>query len=445
MTSITSFLARLSQSISFFVAIPAVLVTGLFIGASPAAGGTFYVSPGGNDANPGTVAAPWRTIRKAASTLVAGDTAILMDGTYTEPEIQFNNSGTATTPITVRAQNKHRAILSSTSSCNPNISAYGSHIIIDGLSLVIDPSNVYCTPNSAAGTGVRCWDGYVGCIVRNVKTDDPTGPSGKIRSHGVKTNQGNSIVEDNELAAGLETLGGDNIIVRRNYITGGGNWNHGIVTKGGSHNVLVYDNIINAPSMGGWGILLGGSTNQSIPHTYECYNCLAFNNVIRVAPSFRTMGFQGANGSAFWNNVAFGGAFGMNDGPSAGNINNTWKNNILDCQGSNATENLSGTYTIDYNLFFNCTGTPSQVHAIAGNPLFRDPASDYHLQAGSPAIGAGAVGSFLNFSGVPIDFSRDVDGVNRTSPWSLGIYSTNGMAGDATPPSAPINVRFNSQ
>ena len=120
MLSTISYLIRFSQSMSV-LALSAVIVTGLLISASPAVAGTFYVSPGGNDANPGTVGAPWRTIRKAAGTLVAGDTAILMDGTYTEPEITFNNSGTAALRITLQAQNKHRAILSSTSSCNPNI------------------------------------------------------------------------------------------------------------------------------------------------------------------------------------------------------------------------------------------------------------------------------------------------------------------------------------
>ena len=71
------------------LALSAVIVTGILISASPAAGGTFYVSPGGNDANPGSPSAPWRTIGKSASTLVAGETAIVMDGIYIEPEVAF--------------------------------------------------------------------------------------------------------------------------------------------------------------------------------------------------------------------------------------------------------------------------------------------------------------------------------------------------------------------
>ena len=440
MMSTISYLIRFLQSMSV-LALSAVIVTGLLISASPALGGTFYVSPGGNDANSGTVGAPWRTIGKAASTLVAGDTAILMNGTYIEPEVQFDRSGTGSQPITLQAQNKHQAMLSSTSSCNPNISVYGSYITIDGLSLVINPSNVYCTPNSAAGTGVRCWQGAVGCVVRNIKTDDPTGPSGKIRSHGVKTNQPNSLIEDNELGAGVETLGGDNIIIRRNLITGGGEWNNGIVTKGGGHNVQVYNNYVNAPSMSGWGLLLGGSNASDNP-PQECFNCVAYNNVIRSSASFRAMGFQGCKDCAFYNNIGFGGALAMNPAPSSTNINNTWKNNILDCQGSNATENLLGNYTIDYNLFFNCTGTPSQVHSITGNPLFVNPSSDWHLRAGSPALNAGTAVTVTGLNGGVIPVNLDMDGKLRTAPWDLGIYAVNGVIGDITAPAAPVNVRI---
>jgi hypothetical protein len=35
-------------------------------------GATFYVSTTGSDSNPGTPAAPWRTIQKAFNTLTAG-------------------------------------------------------------------------------------------------------------------------------------------------------------------------------------------------------------------------------------------------------------------------------------------------------------------------------------------------------------------------------------
>ena len=204
----------------------ALLVAILFISASLAGfsptvllAATYYVQITGNDSttrqNAMNQSTPRRTINAGKNCLTApGDTLIVGDGTYVEGHIDISASGTLASPITIRAQNKWRATLSSISSCNPNISVGGSYITIDGLSLVIDPANVYCRPNSASGTGVRCWPGGTGCVVRNIKTDDPTGPNGKIRSHGVKTNQSNSIVENNELGAGMESLAGDNEIGR---------------------------------------------------------------------------------------------------------------------------------------------------------------------------------------------------------------------------------------
>jgi hypothetical protein len=45
---------------------------------------TYYVSPSGVDTNPGTLAQPYRTVQKAATVAVAGDTVLLRAGTYRE-------------------------------------------------------------------------------------------------------------------------------------------------------------------------------------------------------------------------------------------------------------------------------------------------------------------------------------------------------------------------
>jgi hypothetical protein len=54
----------------------------------------FYVSPSGNDSNPGTQAKPWKTIQKAASTLVAGQTGKILPGTYTAKFTPANSGKT---------------------------------------------------------------------------------------------------------------------------------------------------------------------------------------------------------------------------------------------------------------------------------------------------------------------------------------------------------------
>src|SRR4051812_12476139 len=48
-----------------------------------ASAATYYGAPTGNDANAGSISAPWRTIRVAVSRLTAGDTLYLRGGVYT--------------------------------------------------------------------------------------------------------------------------------------------------------------------------------------------------------------------------------------------------------------------------------------------------------------------------------------------------------------------------
>lgn len=61
-------------------------------------GAVYYVSPSGDDANPGTLALPWRTVGKAAATLTAGQTAYIRAGIYKE-YVVIPNSGTASERI----------------------------------------------------------------------------------------------------------------------------------------------------------------------------------------------------------------------------------------------------------------------------------------------------------------------------------------------------------
>ena len=76
----------------------------------PSTGATFYVSTSGSDSNPGTEAAPWRTIRKALDTLAPGQTALVHAGTYTQ-DLEMTRSGTASDPITVSAYPGEQVIL----------------------------------------------------------------------------------------------------------------------------------------------------------------------------------------------------------------------------------------------------------------------------------------------------------------------------------------------
>src|SRR3954469_20630124 len=91
----------------------AVVVTLLAVGAAPAiypsgasaaGGGSFYVNcSSGKDTNPGTAAAPWKSLTKAsAATLGAGEELLLARGCVWDGQrLEAPWDGTAAAPITI--------------------------------------------------------------------------------------------------------------------------------------------------------------------------------------------------------------------------------------------------------------------------------------------------------------------------------------------------------
>jgi parallel beta-helix repeat protein len=86
------------------------VVSLLFVAVSSNAA-TWYVSPSGNDANAGSLSAPFRTITKGVSRLVPGDHLLVRGGTYNEAVSIWNKYGTAAAPITVSAYPNEVAII----------------------------------------------------------------------------------------------------------------------------------------------------------------------------------------------------------------------------------------------------------------------------------------------------------------------------------------------
>src|SRR5450755_2171490 len=86
----------------------------LLAGVSAAFGqpnSSFYVATTGNNSNPGTQAAPWRTIQHAADAARAGSTVNVRSGIY-EELVNINASGNATDGfITFRSYPGETAVL----------------------------------------------------------------------------------------------------------------------------------------------------------------------------------------------------------------------------------------------------------------------------------------------------------------------------------------------
>jgi len=99
--------ARCSFGRVIILASTAALVS---LAAASHAATSYYVSPSGNDAWPGTQTQPFATIQFAAGRLMAGDTLYVGSGEYHETVV-LQSSGTAAAPITIRAAPREYPIL----------------------------------------------------------------------------------------------------------------------------------------------------------------------------------------------------------------------------------------------------------------------------------------------------------------------------------------------
>lgn len=90
----------------------------------------YYVATNGSDTSSGTLTQPWKTVQKAANTLVAGDTAYIRGGTYNEYDIKFANSGALGNPITIKRYPGETAIIDGGFTSGSGLS-WGAVIFID--------------------------------------------------------------------------------------------------------------------------------------------------------------------------------------------------------------------------------------------------------------------------------------------------------------------------
>lgn len=100
----------------------------------------YYVSPKGLDTNPGSLAQPWKTIQKAATTLAAGDTVFLRKGTYKEL-VTVGVSGGSGRPVTFRNYASEKPVIDGAGKVPPGTSTgliliqNRSNIVIQGIEL----------------------------------------------------------------------------------------------------------------------------------------------------------------------------------------------------------------------------------------------------------------------------------------------------------------------
>ena len=380
-------------------------------GAKASHAATFYVATTGNDANPGTAAAPFRTLLKGVQTLRSGDTLIVKQGTYAEG-ISTIPSGSAGAHTTLQAAPGEAVTLQAPSSSLDSMIFFpdGSHhITVDGF--ILDE-------NSLGGFGVANNDLSTihHLVLRNLKIKN-------MRNSGI-------------------LILGSNLELRNLYIHHNGTFDmtstyeHGIYFQG--NNSLIIGCVIH-DNASGYGIQNYSSAGANpTDNTY-------LNNVLYNQSSGGLWISQGAN-HLVANNIVY----------NSGNLPNR-DTGALVCCGSNSkiynnvvyNNSKAGIITINNNdvgaevknniVYLNPAGNIVTINATVSNnlitnPSFVDPAKgDFRLLSSSAAIDAG-----VSLSQVPVDY----DNMPRPqgSIYDIGAYEYRPGSGPASVPT-PRNLR----
>lgn len=345
-------LADLSKSANATVAVTVNVQTG----------GQYYVSPNGNDSGDGSAGNPWRTLSRADASVRPGDTVHVAVGPYnmdTENggRLKTTASGTASARIRWISDQKWGAKLHSSQTGNSAVWwNQGNYVDIQGFDL-----------SGSGALGIYNEGSYTRMIANHVHD---------VLAPGCPAAGGGGILDGNYSATGDDMIG--------NWVHDIGQYDypcqrvHGIYhANQGGH---IYNNV--TFHNGGWGIhLWHAATNVTISNNTVFGN--GYGGMLIGAVSGEFPGGSGVNDNTLvTNNIVFRNGlrsdaqgYGIEEYGDIGH-NNRYINNLVSQNGP-----------ADFNLTNGTQGT------INANPMFNNyqdnGSGDYHLQAASPAIGAG--------------------------------------------------------
>jgi hypothetical protein len=343
-----------------------VLALSLSIAVSAQAA-TYYVATTGSDSNPGTEAAPLRTIQKGADVARAGDTVVVMPGTYIGA-IENKNDGTANARIRFVSKERWAAKVSSPTTTTIWRSI-GDYVDIEGFEITGHTGG-----KSETWMGVIAYGTYSRIMynhVHNIRTTDCNRGIG-IDSIGYDTNFGTEIIGNLIHDIGGESFAGcggstDSAThdrgygiylatqfgkVQNNIIYNCGQWGIHLWHKPDG-SVISHNLIFNSKN----GINVGAGDS---PFTGTGDNMTVSNNILlnNKRTSIRGYGRIG-NNTRFMNNITYGNGY---DDLTYG-------------------RNLSTTY-LQPLMSGNLIGVDPKIPGLSGG--------DYRLGTGSPAIDTGA-------------------------------------------------------
>jgi len=468
-----------------------VFVASLTGATAVAASQTYYVSPTGNDANPGTEAEPLRTISRASALVQAGSTVYVKAGTYGE-RVTISASGSSADRIRFERYGTDQVVVTK------GFEVTGDYVELDGFE--ISPCSGIDTRKCAVTLldADHCW-------VHNINVHDTTSGSG-IEVDGAGSD---NLIEDftvrNVYEVGLATgpsttrntflngtvwgFGGNEAV---GMLDGSYNTLDGITIRGpgganssnydgdgihplGSHNTIrncaIYDiHAADNPNshcdaIQWWNAVdnltiencLIGSWKYDGPHNdLDCghimigtegpsTNVVIRNNVFLGGGNYiidvNDGGGHAIDGLKFYNNTCrSNGTLRVLAMPNA-----AIKNNIF-FTGPHGVSASPGA-VLDYNLYLSGADVSSgETHYVVGDPRCVNPDvssatnygvdADWRLLATSPAINKG-----VNDANVS---PTDKGGNTRVGAPDLGAYEFGGGGGgDVTPPTVSLTAPAN--
>ena len=402
------------------------------------AGQTYYVSTSGSNGNNGSLNHPWRDIQYGADRLSAGDTLIIAPGIYSEGGIIVENGGTATNPITFKANGVGVIVQGSGSGQRQDafLITNANYLVVDGITfrnsnragLRIDHSNHVTVRNSTFADNYT-WGVFTDfsdyTLIENSES------YGAVEQHGIYISNSSDYptIRHNRLhdnaSCGLHmngdiSMGGDGII------------SHGLVEGN-----IIYNN----GAVGGSAINMDGVTDTLVR------NNVLYDNHASGISLYQDDGGSGSKRNKIYNNtiqVPVNGRWAINipppdtDLPSSGNTGNQVYNNILYNQHpwhgviTIDQANLSG-FASDYNVLMDRLSADGEdtviplaewqamgydTHSFIATPaqLFAGAAyHNFHLFAASPAVDKG-----MTLADVPSDLEDHARPFG--SAYDIGAY-----------------------